>query len=344
MALYSPILFSNIFEAMNKKIALVTGGFTGESVVSFKSAAFVESQLDRSKYDVFKIVILKDEWYYEDGSSVKHPVDRNDFSIQPNGIKITFDAVFIMLHGSPGEDGKLQGYLDLLDIPYTSCDALTSALTMNKGYSKAIVDGIPGLHIAKSVQLFEHRQENPAQLLNTLDLPLFIKPNNGGSSIGMSKVKTPDELPQALDKAFKEDTQVLVEEFIQGREFSVGVYNGKNGITVLPATEVIPSNDFFDFEAKYTPGATEEITPGRMSDDEKSNVEKIVKDIYIRLNCRGMVRIDYFLQENTSNFYFVEINTIPGQTAQSFIPQQVRAAGMVVSEFYGELIESAFRN
>jgi len=326
---------------MNKIIALVTGGFTGESVVSLKSSAFVESQIDRKKYDLFKIVILKNEWYYEDEYSVKHPVDRNDFSIKPGEKKIKFDAVFIMLHGSPGEDGKLQGYFDLLNIPYTSCDALTSSLTMNKGYSKAIVDGIPDLHVAKSVQLFENIEQNSASVLNSLTLPLFIKPNNGGSSIGMSKVKLAAELPAALTKAFHEDTQVLVEEYIQGREFSVGVYNGKNGITVLPATEVIPSNDFFDFEAKYTPGATEEITPGRMSEEEKTTVQRIVKEIYIKLNCRGMVRIDYFLQEATSNFYFIEINTIPGQTAQSFIPQQVKAAGMNIGEFYGELIEKA---
>lgn len=328
---------------MKKIIALVTGGFTGESVVSFKSSVFVESQLDPNKYNVYKIVILKNEWYYEDEKSVKHPVDRNDFSIDAGGNKINFDAVFIMLHGSPGEDGKLQGYFDLLDIPYTSCDALTSSLTMNKGYSKAIVDGISGLHIAKSVQLFENSQDIAA-ILNSLKLPLFIKPNNGGSSIGMSKVKLANELPEALNKAFNEDTQVLVEEFIKGREFSVGVYNGKNGISVLPATEVIPSNDFFDFDAKYTPGATEEITPGRMSKEEKSNVERIARDVYIKLNCRGMVRIDYFLQDETSNFYFVEINTIPGQTSQSFIPQQVKAAGMNIGEFYGELIEKALES
>ena len=157
----------------------------------------------------------------------------------------------------------------------------------------------------------------------------------------MSKVKSAEELPAALDKAFREDTQVLVEEFIQGREFSRGVYHGNKGITVLPATEVIPSNDFFDFEAKYTPGATEEITPGRMSVEEKVNVERIAKDVYIKLNCRGMVRIDYFLQKETSNFYFIEINTIPGQTAQSFIPQQLKAAGMNITDFYGELIERA---
>jgi D-alanine-D-alanine ligase len=327
---------------MNKRIALVTGGFTGESVVSFKSAAFVESQLDRSRYDVFKIVILKQEWYYEDASATKHRIDRNDFSLVLEGKKIKFDAVFIMLHGSPGEDGKLQGYFDLLNIPYTSCDALTSSLTMNKGYSKAIVDGIPELHIARSVQLFENSGQSLG-LLDSLSLPLFIKPNNGGSSIGMSKVKSAEELPSALTKAFNEDSQVLVEEFIQGREFSIGVYNGKDGISVLPATEVIPSNDFFDFEAKYTPGATEEITPGRMTEEEKLRVERIVKNVYVKLNCRGMVRIDYFLQDNTSDFYFVEINTIPGQTAQSFIPQQVRAAGMNIGEFYGELIEKALQ-
>ncbi len=326
---------------MKKTIALVTGGFTGESVVSFKSADFVASQLDPNKYEVYKIVVLKQGWYYVDAASVKHPVDRNDFTIMPAGRRISFDAAFIMIHGSPGEDGKLQGYFDMLDIPYTSCDALTSSLTMNKGYSKAIVSGITGLHIARSIQLFENSDSASRDLPGSLKLPLFIKPNNGGSSIGMSKVKTEAELPAALEKGFKEDTQVLVEEFVEGREFSIGVYKGKQGIKVLPATEVIPANDFFDFEAKYTPGATEEITPGRMSDEEKSRVEQIVSDIYLKLNCKGMVRIDYFLQKESSNFYFIEINTIPGQTAQSFIPQQVRAAGLNISEFYGELIEMA---
>lgn len=329
---------------MKKKIALVTGGFTGESVVSFKSADFVESQLDKNKYDVFKIVILRDSWGYLDANSVEHPVDKNDFSIFINNQKINFDVAFIMLHGSPGEDGKLQSYFDLIRLPYTSCDALTSSLTMNKGYSKAIVDGIQGLNIARSIQLFENSDASEKQVLNNLVLPLFIKPNNGGSSIGMSKVKADSELKDALNKAFNEDQQVLVEEFVEGREFSIGVYKNENGIQVLPATEVIPTNDFFDFEAKYTPGATEEITPGRMSEEEKSRVERIVTDVYLKLNCKGMVRIDYFLQKETSNFYFIEINTIPGQTAQSFIPQQVRAAGLNISEFYGNQVEMALKN
>ncbi len=326
---------------MKSNIALVTGGYTGESVVSFRSADFVESQLDRNKYNIYKIIILKEGWYFQDADAVKHSVDKNDFSILLNNKKINFDAAFIMLHGSPGEDGKLQGYFDLLDIPYTSCDALTSSLTMNKSYSKAMVSGIKDLFIARSIQLFENSVTAEKDLLANLDFPLFIKPNNGGSSIGMSKVKTANELSSALQKAFNEDDQVLVEEFVLGREFSVGVYKNNKGIHVLPATEVIPSNDFFDFEAKYTPGATEEITPGRMTEAEKSRVERIVSEIYLKLNCKGMIRIDYFLQNQTSNFYFIEINTIPGQTAQSFIPQQVRAAGLNIAEFYADLIEMA---
>lgn len=326
---------------MKRIVALITGGFTGESVVSFKSAEFVTANINREKYDVYNIIILRDEWYYADQNDVKHTVDKNDFSISIAGNKIKFDTAFIMLHGSPGEDGKLQGYFDMLGIPYTSCDALTSAITMNKGYSKAIVSGIPGLHTARSIQLFE----KPSDLteISKLSLPLFIKPNHGGSSIGMSKVNSFDELPEALDKAFNEDSQVLVEEFIQGREFSIGIYEGKSGIITLPATEVISSKEFFDYEAKYTPGITEEITPGRMNSEEKERVERIITAIYQKLNCKGMIRIDYFLQLETGNFYFIEVNTIPGQTAQSFIPQQVRAAGLNIIDFYGELIEKSLQ-
>lgn len=327
---------------MKTTVALVTGGFTGESVISLKSADFVNEKLNPELYDVYKIIITRESWYAVDDAGVRHPVDKNDFTLEIRDQKIRFDVVFLMLHGSPGEDGRLQGYFDMLHIPYTSCDALTSAITMNKGYTKAVVADVPGLHVARSVQLFNQGPESLAPVRN-LSLPLFIKPNNGGSSIGMSKVKSWEELPEALDKAFKEDTQVLVEEFISGREFSVGVYQGADGIRVLPATEVIPGKEFFDFEAKYTPGVTEEITPGRMSPEERSRVEEIVTAVYRKLNCRGMVRIDYFLQEGTSRFYFVEINTIPGQTAQSFIPQQVRAAGMKEEDFYSELIQVALQ-
>ena len=327
---------------MKKKIALVTGGFTGESVISLKSAAVVEKTIDRALYEVFTIYIYPGDWYYLTPSGEKIGVDLNDFSLQLEGKKITFDGVFTILHGSPGEDGKLAGYFDLLEIPYTTCDQLTSAITMNKGYTKAIVQTIPELQVARSMQLFEQEPTAATRIQEELQLPLFIKPNNGGSSIGMSKVKTWEELPEALDKAFAEDSQVLVEEFVSGREFSVGIFKEKGQITVLPATEIVSSREFFDYEAKYVPGVCEEITPGRMNSEEVARVERIAKKVYAVLNCKGAVRIDYFLQEDTGAFYFIEINTVPGQTETSLISQQVRAMGMEVSHFYTLLIEEMF--
>lgn len=327
---------------MMKRIALVTGGFTGESVISLKSAAVVEKTIDRSKYDVFKILIYPGNWYHETADGERIPVDLNDFSIQIKGKKIKFDGVFNILHGSPGEDGKLAGYFDMVGLPYTTCDALTSSITMNKGYTKAIVQDIPELFVARSIQLFENIEENKDRILHDLRLPLFVKPNNGGSSIGMSKVKDPKELQEALDKAFAEDSQVLVEEFVSGREFSIGVYHAKGETTVLPATEIVSSKEFFDFEAKYSPGVTEEITPGRMSQEEVERVNRIIEQVYQKLNCKGAVRIDYFLEHDTGKFYFIEINTVPGQTETSLISQQVRAIGMDVKDFYTDLIEQMF--
>jgi len=324
---------------MKKTIALLTGGTTGEWVVSVKSAATIAQNLDTTKFDVYKIMLTENGWFYEPADSVKIDIDKNDFSLNLSGRKIKFDGVFICIHGSPGEDGKLQGYFDMVGIPYTTCNALTSAITMNKGYTKAIVNGIKDLNIAKSVQIFKNATYSINDIKNELKLPYFVKPNNGGSSIGMSKVKHADDLQDALDKAFKEDNQVLIEEFVEGREFSVGVFKTKGKVVVLPATEVIPANEFFDFEAKYTPGATEEITPGRMTDEEKNRVEEVVASVYKKLDCNGVVRIDYFLQNETSNFYFIEINTIPGQTATSFIPQQVAAMGMKLKDFYTQVIE-----
>jgi D-alanine-D-alanine ligase len=327
---------------MKKRIALVTGGYTGESVISLKSAAVVEKTIDRERYDVFKILIYPGNWHHLTETGEKVMVDLNDFSLTINREKIKFDGIFNILHGSPGEDGKLAGYFDMIGLPYTTCDQLTSAITMNKGYTKAIVDDIPELHIAKSVQLFENSSANISRIESELTLPLFIKPNNGGSSIGMSKVKTWGELPEALEKAFAEDTQVLVEEFISGREFSIGVFRGKGEITVLPATEIVSSKEFFDFEAKYIPGMTEEITPGRMNTEEVERVGRISTQVYEKLNCKGAVRIDYFLQKETAQFYFIEINTVPGQTETSLISQQVKAIGKDVKEFYTELIEEMF--
>ncbi len=328
---------------MKKKIALVTGGFTGESVVSLKSAAVVDKTIDRSLYEVYKILVFPGDWYYESATGEKFPVDLNDFSITLDGKKIKFDGVFNILHGSPGEDGKLAGYFDMIGLPYTTCDALTSAITMNKGYTKAIVNNIPELNIAQSIQLFENHHQNLERIQQSLKLPLFIKPNNGGSSIGMTKVKEWEDLQAALDRAFQEDKQVLVEEFVSGREFSIGVYKAKGEITVLPATEIVSSKEFFDFEAKYSPGVTEEITPGRMSSEEVDRVNRIIPQVYQKLNCKGAVRIDYFLEHETGKFYFIEINTVPGQTETSLISQQVKATGMEIKDFYNLLMDEMFQ-
>lgn len=323
---------------MKKKIALLTGGTTGEWVVSVKSAATIAQNLDADKFDVYKIMLTQQGWFYEPADSVKIEVDRNDFSINLKGKKVKFEGVFIAIHGSPGEDGKLQGYFDMLGIPYTTCDALTSAVTMNKGYTKAIVDGITALNIAKSAQIFKDTPYSLEQIKKTLKVPYFVKPNNGGSSIGMSKVNHPDDLQAAIDRAFKEDSQILIEEFISGREFTIGVVKLDGEITVLPATEVETAKEFFDFEAKYTPGVATETTPAPIRKETLERVTQIVKNVYLKLNCRGVVRIDFILNGDEGDFYFIEINTIPGQTATSFIPQQVAAAGMKLNDFYTKLI------
>jgi D-alanine-D-alanine ligase len=324
-----------------KNIALVAGGFTGEYEVSLNSAENIAASLDATKYKVYTILINRDRWFYELESD-RFDIDKNDFSLTLNGNKIKFDFAFITVHGTPGEDGKLQGYFDMLGIPYNTCDATTSAITMNKAYTKAIVEGIHGLHTARSMQLFKNEEvHNMASVVSVLKFPLFIKPNNGGSSVGMSKVHNIAGLHDAFERAFKEDHQILVEEFIKGREFSIGIARLDGHITVLPATEIISKKEFFDYEAKYTPGASEEITPADIPAAKNAEIGEIVTEIYLRLNCKGMVRVDFILLEGTNDFYFIEVNTTPGQSAASLVPQQVRAAGMDLGEFYGKLIEGA---
>jgi D-alanine-D-alanine ligase len=323
-----------------KQIALMAGGYSGEYEVSLNSAKNIKANLDPAKYTIYIILLNRDRWFYEaDGEQVD--IDKNDFSLTLKGEKIKFDAAFITIHGTPGEDGKLQGYFDMMGIPYNTCDATTSAITMNKAYTKAIIHSIHHLHTAKSLQLFDRDLHDVAVVANALKFPLFIKPNNGGSSVGMSKVHNVAALPEALEKAFNEDSQVLVEEFIKGREFSIGVARLNGHLKILPATEIITSKEFFDYEAKYTDGITKEITPADLPAEKNAEIAGIVTEVYLRLNCKGMVRIDFILQEETNDFYFIEVNTTPGQSAASLIPQQVRAAGMDVGEFYGMLIEGS---
>lgn len=319
-------------------IAFVTGGYSSESVVSYQSAITIEKNLDTSRFDIYKIDVRPEGWVYESEYG-RVQVDKDDFSISLAGKKVWFDAVFIGIHGTPGEDGKLQSYFDLHGLPYTSCDAATSAITFNKRYTVAVA-AFAGISTARSIHLFADQKIPASEIAQQLKFPLFIKPNNGGSSIGMSKVYKESELPAAIDKAFNEDTQVLVEEFIAGREFTVGVYRTQKGITVLPITEVKTTNDFFDYEAKYK-GKSEEITPAEIPDDLAEKIRATARKVFQVFNCRGMVRIDFIYNEEAGKPYLLEINTVPGQSEASIIPQQVRVMGLSLKEFYTSLIEDA---
>ena len=324
---------------MKKKIALLTGGLSGEAQISYKSAITVGNNIDRDKYEVYRIDINHTGWWYEPLQGEKSLVNRQDFSIVEQGQIVHFDVILLCIHGTPGEDGKLQGYFDMLQLPYTSCDAATSAITFNKRYTVAVA-AFGGIHVAKSMHLFHHTPVSPATILQNLRLPLFVKPNNGGSSIGMSKVNQPDELANALDKAFKEDNQVLVEEFIKGREFTIGVFKAKGVIKVLPITEIFTHNDFFDFEAKYK-GKSEEVTPAVLAAGMQQQLEDAAKHVYEVLNCRGVVRIDFIYASDLQQPFMLEVNTVPGQSDASVIPQQVKAMGWSLQEFYSAVIEQA---
>lgn len=325
---------------MNKKIALVTGGYSGESVISYKSAETIRKNIDPAKWDCYLIDINPQGWFYIDARGDKFSVDKNDFSVTAGNEKITFDAVLIGLHGTPGEDGKLQGYFDCLKIPYSTCDAATSALTFNKRFTVAVAS-FAGMHVARSLHLFKDNPLTAAEILAQLTLPLFIKPNNGGSSLGISKVKEAGELESAILKAFNEDEQVLVEEFITGREFTIGVFKSKGKIIALPITEIVTQNEFFDFNAKYE-GASEEITPASVDEVVADKIRAAAKKAYEVFNCRGVVRIDFIYNEISGNPFLLEINTVPGQSAASIVPQQVKAMGWSLQEFYSALIEACF--
>lgn len=325
---------------MKKTIALVTGGFSGESVISYKTATTIKNNIDPEKWNCYTIDINPDGWFFVGANGEKTTVDKNDFSITEHGKKITFDAVLVGLHGTPGEDGKLQGYFDCLKIPYTSCDAATSALTFNKRYTVAVA-AFGGLKVARSLHLFKNIFVDVADILNAVRLPVFVKPNNGGSSIGMSKVNEPGDLQHALDKAFKEDDQVLVEEFIKGREFTIGVFKTKGHVIALPMTEIISKKEFFDYEAKYA-GASEEITPAAVEEVVAEKVREAAKKAYGIFNCNGVVRIDFIYDEATGEPYMLEINTVPGQSEASIVPKQVKAMGWSLKEFYSALIEECF--
>lgn len=320
-------------------IAFVTGGYSGEAAVSYESAKTIEANLDPEKFEIYKIDIRPDGWFYtwDDGSQVA--VNKADFTLNTGSKLVSFAAVFIGIHGTPGEDGKLQGYFDLLKIPYTSCSAATSAITFNKRYTVAVA-AFSGIAVAKSLHFFKGDTIDIESIGTQLQLPVFVKPNNGGSSIGMSKVAEKDNLQAAVEKAFKEDDQVLVEEFISGREFTIGVCRINGRIETLPITEVISQNDFFDYEAKYE-GKSHEVTPAQVDETIAEKIRTAAVKIYSLFNCRGVVRIDFIYNEEKQVPFMLEINTVPGQSAASIVPQQVQARGWNLKDFYTGLIEAA---
>ncbi len=328
---------------MKLKIALVTGGLSGEAEISYKSAITIENNVDREKWELYKIDINPQGWFYLLPSGEKINVDKNDFSVTIDQQKITFNAVLIGIHGTPGEDGKLQSYFDLLKIPYTSCDATTSALTFNKRYTIAVA-GSGGIKVSRSVLVFKDDGQSPEEAIRGLTFPLFVKPNNGGSSIGMSKVNSSsEELGVAIEKAFKEDNQILIEEYIEGREFTIGVFRHNKKVITLPVTEVISKKAFFDYEAKYF-GASEEITPANIDESVADQVRKQALKAYHLFNCKGVVRIDFIYNKKDNEPYMLEINTVPGQSEASIVPQQIRAMGWNLTQFYTALIEDCLQN
>ncbi|MEI6764645.1 MAG: D-alanine--D-alanine ligase [Bacteroidota bacterium] len=323
---------------MIKNIAIVAGGFSGERPISLKSAAIVKKSLDPAKYNGFIIDISEKRWALIGDKEKKFDVDKTDFSVKTGNKKLRFDCVFMAIHGTPGEDGRLQGYFDMLGIPYTSCGQGTSALTANKGFCNKVV-GAAGVLTSRSMHLFSHDVINEKNILKELRLPVFVKPNNGGSSVGMSKVNKAADLKKAITRAFKEDKEVLIEEFVKGTEITCGVMRSKGKMYVFPITEIVSKKEFFDYEAKYSKGMSEEITPARISVELEEQCKATSCLVYNRLNCKGVVRMDYIASNN--GLYFLEVNTVPGMTDVSIVPQQARAFGFTIEKLFSMMIEDA---
>ncbi len=323
-----------------KNIAIVSGGDSSEYVVSVKSGANVLSAIDRNLFNPWMIFIRNGEWNVLDGDVTLAPVDRSNFSFSLNGELIRLEYAYIMIHGTPGEDGNLQGYFEMLGIPYSSCGVQSSALTFNKNFCNNYLKSFD-IPMARSIRLIIGEKFSTTAIVKELGLPLFVKPSAGGSSFGVTKVKKEAELSEAIEKALNESPEALVEQFIDGKEFTCGVVKIGDKKIVLPVTEVIPKNEFFDYEAKYTPGMADEITPARINEELTLKVQNLSSEIYDLCNCKGIVRVDYILTNQT--FYFLEINTVPGMTATSFIPQQIKAAGLNLTDLLTEIIEEGLK-
>jgi D-alanine-D-alanine ligase len=321
-----------------RTIAVAAGGNSSEYGISVKSATEV-CRILSTKYKAYIIMIRGIDWYWEDAKGRYHRIDKNDFTLDIDGSKIRFDGVFIAIHGTPGENGLLQGYFDMLDIPYTSCGAFSSALTFNKQATKLFLKEY-GFPMAEAVLLRKGEKADPASILGKTGLPCFVKPNDSGSSFGVTKVKTAEDFPGALKLAFEESNDVLVEAFLKGREVACGVVKTREKSLVLPVTEIISKNEFFDYEAKYTPGMSDEITPADLPPAVFNEIQQLSLRIYDILGCKGIVRVDFIVVGKKP--YFLEINTVPGLTRESIVPKQAAAHGISLEELFTMVVEDMF--
>lgn len=320
-----------------KNVAIIMGGYSSEYKISLTSGNVVYTYLDKTKYNPYKVHIFKEKWVVVTNDDKEFPINKNDFSTEINGEKITFDVVFNAIHGTPGEDGLMQAYFELLGIPQTSCDYYQSALTFNKRDLLSVLKPY-GIKTATSFYLNLGDEINTNYIIEKVGLPCFVKPNKSGSSFGISKVKAKDELLPAIENAYKEDNEIIIESFLDGVEVSVGVINYKGKVTVLPITEIVSENDFFDYEAKYL-GKSQEITPARISEDLKSKIESVSKKAYEVLKMKGFSRSEFIIVNNEP--YMLEMNTIPGLTTESILPQQAAAAGISLADLFDNAIELA---
>jgi D-alanine-D-alanine ligase len=322
---------------MKKNIAIIMGGYSSEYQISLKSGNVVYETLDATKYNAYRIHIYKEKWVYVDSHDAEFPVDKNDFSVIVNNSKITFDCVFNAIHGSPGEDGFMQAYLKLIHMPQTSCDMYQASLTFNKRDCLSVLKPY-GIKTAESFFINLGDVINEKAIIDKVGLPCFVKANKAGSSFGVTKVHKKDELQNAIDVAFREDDEIIIESFLDGTEVSVGVITYKGETKVLPITEIVSENDFFDYEAKYL-GKSQEITPARLSKEEETKVNTVAKKVYEVLKMKGFSRSEYIFKNGEP--HLLELNTVPGLTLASILPQQAEAAGITLAELFDNAIESS---
>ncbi len=322
---------------MKKKIAIIAGGNSSEVIVSLKSAQGIYSFIDKKTYEVYIVTLIEKKWSVKLEDETEVDIDKNDFSFILNGEKILFDFAYITIHGTPGENGILQGYFDLIGLPYSCCGVLAAAITFNKFTCNQYLKGF-GIPVAPSILLRKNEHIQNTVVVEKIGLPCFIKSNVGGSSFGVTKVKEEKQIQPAIEKAFAEGNEVIIEGFLQGTEVTCGMYKTHEKTQVFPITEVVSANEFFDFDAKYN-GQVTEITPARIPQEVTNHIQQLTKQLYDILGCKGIIRADFIINKQNVP-YLLEVNTTPGMTPTSFIPQQVKAAGMAISSVMEDIIEN----